>query len=211
MKYSFPPLVLGASILLASCIKNNDPQLTATYRSITDQRLRDAATVKEGSYFIYQDSATGGIDSFGVTYFAQTTVYNQDDNTNNEVIVYKSYDSVQGPGTIPTIDIGAYRDEVNAAIYLNGQNADGFLMRLPFVVNSTKSDNGIDVTNVQYYASYQVLGNTYNDVYESISKKWSYTATLHSWFSQQSGLIKFTISDSNLHCTYLLKKSFIKK
>ena len=50
--------------------------------------LREAATIKEGSYFIYRDSLTGFEDSFNVYYYINTTKnYQGDDARIQEFII----------------------------------------------------------------------------------------------------------------------------
>ncbi len=202
---------LFALILLLVACKQNDP--APTYMPITDQRLRDAATAKVGSYFIYQDSATGGIDSFGVISFSRDTGYDERDNTNNETVGFLSFDSVQGPGMIPTINMAAYRNIIGVNVYVHSTNCFGTLITYPFIINDSHFyDNNI-TTCIQHYDSYPILGINYSDVYEmiSISKNAGPSTTIRTWFSLQGGLIKFSASDSNKHFTYLLKKSLINK
>ena len=200
----------GLLLLLGAC-KQNDQ--TPTYMPITDQRLRDAATAKVGSYFIYQDSATGGIDSFGVISFKQTTLYNERDNTANENIGFQSFDSVNGPGLFQTISVDALRNSISTGVNLDGISCFSTSITFPFVVNYTGPFPNNNTTCVQYHESYPVLGVNYNDVYETISISMGQgpSTTIHTWFSLQRGLIKFSASDSNRHFTYLLKKSVIKK
>lgn len=203
--------LLAFLLLLGACKQNG--QNTPTYMPITDQRLRDAATAKVGSYFIYQDSATGGIDSFGVISFRQTTLYNERDNTANENIGFQSFDSVNGPGMFQTISMSAYRNRIGIGIYIDKINCSGTVVTLPFIINESHFYQNHTTTCIQYYDSYSILGINYSDVYEmkSISKDLGQSTTIHTWFSQQGGLIKFTASDSSRNLTYLLKLSHVIK
>lgn len=180
---------------------------------ITDQRLRDAATAKVGSYFIYQDSATGGIDSFGVISFSQTIGYDERDNTNNETIGFKSFDSVNGPGLFQTINMAAYRNRIGINAYVHGINCFGTQVSFPFNKGNSNFYNNNITTCLEHYNSYSVLGTAYADVYEmiSVSKNQGPSTTIHTWFSIQSGLIKFSAADSTKTLTYEMIKSNIIK
>lgn len=195
-------------LLLSACIKNGPDPQPSTYMPITDQRLRDAATIKLGSYFVYQDSATGGIDSFVVTLFDTSSSYDAKDNTMNEAVGYRMADSVTGPGMFQVINMGAARSSINGDIYLNS-NAECVFLTLPFANGKTIEYEHGTATCLNYNASYIVLGKSYNDVYQIRSVNTNLGPVVNTWYSLGQGLVRFSIENGNTRRTYQLKRSKI--
>ena len=206
---------LLAMFLLHSCGKNNQP----TYMPITDQILKDAVTVKVGSYFIYQDSATGKLDSFNVTDFLQYDLPISYDNTTNESLSYRAECTNNNTGQCKNFAIGALRNRIGFGYHYDNMNLEALLMKLPFASGSQQSyyegPKAGTATSLRHYDSYSVLGRYYNDIYEMKSDYFNqiglYNIELHTWFSTSSGLIKFSISDSSRRFSYSLIRSKIIK
>lgn len=206
-------IIFGSMLLLClTACKQSDPSKDAKYLPITSQALKDAATVRVGSYFVYQDSASGATDSFAVTVF-NPPAYNYDnrDNTYNENTGFRSFaEKRSGAISSPEISAAAYKNFFGVSVSLNDTATSGMLIRLPFTIGLAEYNNGITFTYLQHHNAYSVFGNSYSDVYEVSATDSNSGKTLHTWYATQpAGLIRFTITLPRSQHTYLLKKALI--
>jgi hypothetical protein len=173
---------------------------------ITNQQLRDAVNIREGSYFVYVDSNTNTVDSFGRVTYDSGLVLNTGANQDNEIIAYAMHD--QG---LNAIGIGATRDGISGNSGILSQGFTNFMaMKFPFEEGKTvKSATGATFSYLNHLASFTVLNKTYNDVYEVESNYQG--KTFHTWYSGLSGLIRFKYEhDSDVH-VWNLRNSHIQR
>ena len=103
---------------IGSC-QPKDSQNTEPHIPISDQRLIDAATAKVGSYFVYQDSATGVTDSFYVTDYSLP--YYEYQPTEQKWLQVTGYTAFNGISTYPGPRIGLGTSENKIVGYLWSQ------------------------------------------------------------------------------------------
>ncbi|MEO6832159.1 MAG: hypothetical protein ABI169_08150 [Chitinophagaceae bacterium] len=197
---------------IGSC-QPKDSQNTEPHIPISDQRLIDAATAKVGSYFVYQDSATGVTDSFYVTDYSLP--YYEYQPTEQKWLQVTGYTAFNGISTYPgpRIGLGTSENKIGVSCTLNTLVGSGFGMEIPFIANSSLTGRGSGSYALNYFSTYKVLGVTYINVYESISRdrQWNTSVWQHNWFSESSGLVKFSLYDTSLRYTYYLIRSKIIK
>jgi hypothetical protein len=148
-------------VLLYGCSKIAEPN----YRKL-DPQIRRAATFKEGSYFVYKDSATATLDCFWV---------------------YRFTAGNNGPGELIQSYLRDTQDNhflamsgliLSSKPILYGHFHDCFteLVSLPFEEN-TKQERAY---NLKHYPNLLVNGMTYEDVYETFTfKKMLIGRTIH--------------------------------
>ncbi|MEO6830693.1 MAG: hypothetical protein ABI378_00610 [Chitinophagaceae bacterium] len=209
--------LLSISILLLveiGCQK--DPQDTAPRIPISDQRLKDAATAKIGSYFVYQDSATGVTDSFFVNY-SSTSYYRYSSSAivYHEIINYSATnDSLTGTGLYqPAIKVEAYENALTLGIESHKLSVNGCAVILPFangIQFKIDQTEGIGLNLIDNFAE---KGHSYGAVYEILAHSYNYNQNtfLHSWFSLTNGLVKFNLSKGDTSFTYYQLRNNIKK
>ena len=158
-----------------------------------------AATYQPGSYYVFRDSVTNGLDSFYVTQCDTSLYFNTDawienlntnfkDNQNNEFgfnaspdnmvyFYYKISGSAPSGGFIFGINLRpGYSEE-----YGNFSN------RCLQVLDSISIDNRV------FYRVYETLYQNYVN---------SDTTYLHKWYSLQDGLIKLRIHGNGIDKVY---------
>lgn len=195
-KYFFYGLAI--MLVIFSACKPNDPQNEPPRIPISDQRLKDAATVKPGSYFIYLDSATGTLDSFGVNQISLSTY--QYDNGTNAYYEYMGYQAANRQ--LDEIRCATNTNKFGITLRIRGTYPQTDVIVLPHVEDAYH----------KLYSTYTVLGVNYSNVYEMNTSAYpNGMAILYAWYSLHSGLIKFRIKTGNGEFTYLLKSSKVIK
>ncbi|MEO6832160.1 MAG: hypothetical protein ABI169_08155 [Chitinophagaceae bacterium] len=203
---------LAIIILVASC-KQNDPQVNAPRIPVSDQRLIDAATAKVGSYFVYQDSATGVTDSFGVISFTDNYYYSGIDNSYFENIGYLAVNDTIAGTFPPRISIGARASGVELSIWTHGFLGTGAAVFFPFPGIGNVQLNDATGTGIRFLPKFSENGHNYINVYEVIAhdRQIHSEVWIHSWFSILDGLVKFRVFDTSKSTTYYLLRSKIIK
>ncbi len=186
---------------------------------ITDQRLRDALNIKKGSYFVYKDSATNGLDTL----------------TAKPSSSFMYEDRAQGLGFFETVQLiiekGEYQIGFNVGQYISSMNKirgyirfdlsksySGFVFtELPFTVGKQLNfGNGAtyncSATYTTYHDSINIDGKNYKGVYEVHAKNWNDpndTIYLYSLFSLTDALLKYSWGNNTEGKTYFLIDSKI--
>lgn len=198
------------SCLLLGCM-NSCKQKDTPYYPITDQRLRDAVNIKPGSYFVYLDSVTNITDSFTVITYDKRDYHEPNCDCTYEEISYVAEDNAPFPAG--NISVGAHTSFLNGSVhYLNGIFDAVNYAELPFKAGTSSGTSSIQHEYIAYYPTYLILGKTYTDVYAVKTTGLNQGATeyiLYSWYSLQSGLIRFTTSNSNGYHVWQLIRSKI--
>ena len=187
-------------VLFAGCKK--EPK----YYYFKDQRIRDALNIKESSYFIYRDSTNAEIDTvvMGIlsNYFAEKQDYG--DDKFETLWAGAKYSSL---GTRYRIGAWAFtRDTDKISGFIGSPNSyDVEILELPFTKNKTFFPYGDKIVKyVNYYPSFTLNNNMYEDVYEVTTSSIEEQFYFRSYFSLKSGLVKYAIQKGNSYHSYEL-------
>ena len=171
-----------------------------------------AATVKEGSYFVYADSATQAQDSFRVIQYHNDSLC---DDYRGNAAQYISY---------------TMRNEHHFDLaFTTGHGITGFLepfgrvqyLWFPFTPGSmlgpqVPQDSLYDYQLTKYHSALNLQGNTYKNVYEirsrSISANKLDTNYVYTFYSAENGLVKYSTQYAHeSRKTWELKSSHINR
>ena len=202
MKLALVNIIL-VIVLFASCKK--EPK----YYYFKDQRIRDALNIKQGSYFIYKDSVNGELDTAIITRYSNYFVTKHDNGDNQfEYIAIGQENYMTDKYSFGATALPVAYDHINASIGFDSPQVE--MLELPFVKGKTYIPyNGVVVIYVNYYPSFTLNNNFYEDVYEVTTSYTKEQFHFHSYFSLKSGLIKYTIQKENSYGSYELIDSKI--
>lgn len=206
MRYSFCNVIL-VSILFTVCIGCKDKS-RPTYL-ITDQKLVRGVAIKYGSYFIYEDSATHSEDSLAPVMANHQNVYNENSNAYYETANYQLHVDHPVGATIAVVTTAGWQGKVTGYFSSSyGTFNTPMLVSLPFVEGSTEGYSVAVYKYIKHYDSFAVLGKFYQDVYEVVSHLLP-ADTFHSYFSIESGLVRFMTYKDGVRSVWNLKRSFV--
>ena len=188
-------------VLFAGCVKQK------TYY-IKSAMLREAATIKEGSYFIYRDSLTGFEDSFNVYYYINTTKnYQGDDARIQEFIIgtMHNIDSSKNLGYFIDAKVILDKEWLNFTYYESGIRWNSVPLTDPIT-----SHQDIKTLFIEKRENYVLNTINYGTVfiYQSIDSSNKY---IKSYYSPSHGLVKFEANNNSFHKTYELVRSHINR
>ena len=160
-----------------------------------------AATYQPGSYYVFRDSVTNGLDSFYVTYF-DTSSFNAFNQINETILTH-------------------FENDVNDKIvFLASTAAEGILMGESYISKNSTTGQTIykfsftpgkiellpNVSNqfVAMYDTIKIDNKFYVDVYETIYKVFSTPDTIYTqkWYNLKDGLIKLRIHGNGVDKVY---------
>ena len=210
-------LYILIAVLLAgfitSCHKNTIPNVPI------NPEMYNAFAFKEGSYWIYQDSANGEIDSFVID---QPTGMNQADGTNITESQYRFGTRNYRNDTLTSYWTYSLQDSsIGFSIWDAAERLEGVvdyeLAVFPFTIGQRTRDydSGL-ISNI--FSLYIVLGSSYNNVCEVNHTKSTYNSTQvirNDWFyiAENIGLIKVILNhpqDTVYHCYQLIRYKIVK-
>lgn len=171
--------------LIAGCKKKETP-----FYPIEDQRLKEGVDFKQGSYFIYRDSASGHEDSLFISFAIEAVTY---DDIRGADYEEKSFALVDSHTDIArTFSAGGFKntDRISGPGTYFGENIkDIVYVRLPFPENTKMVNEGSTYMYKRHHPVFSVAGRQYEDVYEvEISNSYTF---LHTYYSLKSGLIRY--------------------
>ena len=161
-----------------------------------------AATYQLGSYYVFRDSVTHGLDSFYVTLcdtskflandtWKETLITTFKDNANNEFGFVA--------GTVRYINFGF--SKFAGTSNLSG----GFIYGHDVTVGQMEENVGYYSNKcIQIHDSITIENRVYYHVYETLFQNYTTvdTAYLHKWYSLQDGLIKMRIHGNGVDKVY---------
>ena len=161
-----------------------------------------AATYQPGSYYVFRDSLTNGLDSFYVT-LCDTSIFlgkntwietlntTFKDNDNNEFGFFA--------GTVRYINFGFSRFAGTSIV------TSGFILGHDLKVDQTEENVGYYSNKcIQIHDSIIIENRVYFNVYETLFQNYTTVDTtyLHKWYSLQDGLIKLRIHGNGVDKVY---------
>jgi hypothetical protein len=156
--------------------------------------LLTAATLKQGSYFIYRDSISGAEDSVWVANFSNE--YYGIDELEAKVEHYYQEIHIRLEDTSGLFMNITYavsgHPNIEAKMVKIGFS---ILAYMPFEINKNIQTDVYSGYLLQYYSTLQIRNKIYKHVYEIDNRLWSAGKTdtqyFHSFYSGDSGLVKF--------------------
>lgn len=158
-------------------------------------KLIRAASIKEGSYFVYRDSIAGTLDSFETYRYAIDSFCNTSTGASAWYVAYyirnqSDFNIDFKSGMESGKSMAGYFEYFGPVRYLY----------FPFQVNTELGsiapiDTLYSYQLINQYAIWTIRNQEYVDVYEIISRRLSAdktdTAYIHTFYSTESGLIKY--------------------
>lgn len=179
--------------LITACKKPKTP-----VHRIENETIHKALEIKKGSYFIFKDSVSGEIDSAYV--YEQTSVlflYAQDvGDFYAEVLSYfLQFNSFKLLIWSPMSNNWPSSNYAILSVYTNDTNYYEPLLTLSTPHEKMYSDSNVafEWHQVNHFDTLMIRGKPYMDVYECASKKKDNTFNWHSYYSVESGLVKYSI------------------
>ncbi len=159
---------------------------------VVDPVIAGAATIKEGSYFVYADSVTEATDSLWVI----------------RSRIDSFCDPARGNAAVNINYILSDKDN-NTFSFTTGQGITGFFqsfgrvryLHFPFVPGTTlgpqvPQDTLYDYELMRHYATLHLQGQDYADVYEIRSRRLSLnrqdTDYIYTYYSLNNGMVKYS-------------------
>lgn len=217
MKYFNHAVVTVYLCLLASCKPEK-----IKYYYINNMEVKNSVSFKEGSYFVYRDSAFSTLDSFWI-YHTQSNMYDVKQSTHTsaplyaESIIYflMNKDSVKGlVRSMACKTDGCDQYEIGGCIDFRICVRD-CLYRTSFPIGYREESNVGYIVFQQLYNSIIINGVNYNDVYRILHKEvntfnWQDSIEYISYYSLTDGILKYTIkTDSSYHAWEIQNKNII--
>lgn len=188
--------------------------------------FKKAATIKDGSYFIYKDSTDGILDSFysesyhdvlfgqdGVTSYVDPNSYEQityslvDTFDNN--LHFEAYNGGRGGSTFG-FQFSGYIFGKGQAITLPFYNDSTYILRI------TSNGDTMILSTIALHPELIVGQHSYTQVYEQLNSyhflNGASTSYMHTFYSVDSGLVKFRYKKDgeDWHVYELVKNKIIR-
>ncbi len=169
-----------------------------TYYPMENAQLKEAATVKKGSWFVYVDSLTNSRDTFNVTMWQD--VYSEAEYVKKYELVHYSMHNSKGASFF--LSAAANTNRLSSLYSVEGLDdfSTIFMLIFPFSPMSSESGGKNKWDYLEHYDTLTIRNKLYTDVYETISSietNLGHKLIFHSHYSIQQGLVKFS-TDSDL-------------
>lgn len=174
----------------------------AAYFAITDQRLRDALTYRTGTYFVYEDSASGRIDSFYLLREEQHDARKL--NSNDDVVAeferreYRFTDYPRYPKTFEfSLFCGGDTLLMDKILFQFDPRygLQAVCMKIPFKAGDTVNRFGYRSELTAHHSRMSIAGTAYHDVYEVYTSALDRTA-VRTFFAPSGGMLRFERYDT---------------
>jgi hypothetical protein len=186
-------------LLLATGCEKNDP--TPQY-ILPSTELRTVLNTKEGSYFVYKNTANGTTDSFWVSNY--TDRFSTISGVSYEEISTNMHDISNNTLNFSYSRQYRYKERETMVAFVNTVENFVPVLIMPFTENYESLTTDADSSKLglqmrQLYSSLTVNGHSYVNVYEVYTFKTKLVnnvqdtvSLLHTFIAQDAGLIKFT-------------------
>ena len=159
-----------------------------------------AATYQPGSYYVFRDSVTHGLDSFYVT-LCDTSVYTP---PNERIETVESVFKNNANGKFNFYANGASSFLLFNYEGINTLSFSDFIYGINLRVGYKINDAYVSNSCLNRYDTLVINNHEYYNVYETLYQKYVNTDTtyLHKWYNLQDGLIKLRIHGNGVDKVY---------